>query len=82
MTVIGAFFLLEALAGPAPHPRRNPPSGVLFLIVALRPLYLIALVIAKALKFFSSVGGAFAEALGMKSILGAGGATIVSGLLT
>jgi hypothetical protein len=43
---------------------------------------LIALVIAKALKFFSSVGGAFAEALGMKSILGAGGATIVSGLLT
>jgi uncharacterized membrane protein len=52
-------------------------SGVL----ALLPLYLLLIVINKAWKSLSSVGAGISQMLGMKSILGVGGATVFSGLL-
>ena len=50
-------------------------------ILALLPLYVFLLVITKAWKSLSSIGTGIAQMLGMKSILGVGGATVFSGLL-
>src|SRR5215469_10839427 len=50
-------------------------------IVALLPLYVFLLVITKAWKSLSSIGTGVAQILGMKSVLGVGGATVFSGLL-
>ena len=50
-------------------------------ILALLPLYLFLIVISKAWKSLSSIGAGIAQMLGMKSILGVGGATVFSGLL-
>ena len=51
-------------------------------ILAILPLYVFLLVIAKAWKSLNSIGAGIAQMLGMKSILCVGGATVVSGLLT
>ena len=51
-------------------------------ILAILPLYVFLLVIAKAWKSLNSIGTGIVQMLGMKSILGVGGATVVSGLLT
>jgi uncharacterized membrane protein len=50
-------------------------------ILALLPLYVFLIVISKAWKSLSSIGAGIARILGMKSILGVGGATLFSGLL-
>ena len=50
-------------------------------IVALLPLYVFLIVINKAWKSLSSIGTGVAQILGMKSVLGVGGATVFSGLL-
>ena len=50
-------------------------------ILALLPLYVFLLVINKAWKSLSSIGTGIAQMLGMKSVLGVGGATVFSGLL-
>jgi uncharacterized membrane protein len=50
-------------------------------ILALLPLYVFLIVINKAWKSLSSIGTGIAQMLGMKSILGVGGATVFSGLL-
>lgn len=50
-------------------------------LLALLPLYLLLLVIAKAWKSLSSIGAGMAQMLGMKSVLGVGGATLFSGFL-
>ena len=50
-------------------------------ILALLPLYVFLIIISKAWKSLSSIGTGLAQLLGMKSILGVGGATIFSGLL-
>jgi uncharacterized membrane protein len=50
-------------------------------ILALLPLYVFLLVISKAWKSLSSIGTGIAQMLGMKSVLGVGGATVFSGLL-
>jgi uncharacterized membrane protein len=50
-------------------------------ILALLPLYVFLLVISKAWKSLSSIGTGVAQMLGMKSVLGVGGATVFSGLL-
>jgi len=50
-------------------------------ILALLPLYVFLLVITKAWKSLSSIGTGVAQILGMKSVLGVGGATVFSGLL-
>ena len=50
-------------------------------ILALLPLYVFLFVISKAWKSLSSIGAAIAQMLGMKSILGVGGATAFSMLL-
>ena len=50
-------------------------------ILALLPLYVFLLVITKAWKSLSSIGTGIAQMLGMKSVLGVGGATVFSGLL-
>ena len=50
-------------------------------ILALLPLYVFLIVISKAWKSLSSIGTGIAQMLGMKSILGVGGATVFSGLL-
>lgn len=51
-------------------------------ILALLPLYVFLIVIGKAWKSLSSVGAAIAQMFGLKSILGVGGATVFSTLLT
>jgi hypothetical protein len=48
-------------------------------ILALLPLYVFLLVITKAWKSLSSIGTGIAQMLGMKSVLGVGGATVFSG---
>jgi uncharacterized membrane protein len=48
---------------------------------ALLPLYVLFIVIAKAWKSLSSVGAGIAGVFGLKSILGVGGSTVLSGLL-
>jgi len=48
---------------------------------ALLPLYVLFIVIAKAWKSLSSVGAGTAGMFGLKSILGVGGSTVLSGLL-
>ena len=50
-------------------------------ILALLPLYVFLLAITKAWKSLSSIGTGVAQILGMKSVLGVGGATVFSGLL-
>jgi uncharacterized membrane protein len=50
-------------------------------ILALLPLYVFLLVISKAWKSLSSIGAGIAQMLGLKSVLGVGGATLFSGLL-
>jgi uncharacterized membrane protein len=50
-------------------------------ILALLPLYVFLLVISKAWKSLSSIGTGVAQMLGMRSVLGVGGATVFSGLL-
>ena len=50
-------------------------------ILALLPLYVFLLVITKAWKSLSSIGTGVAQMLGMKSVLGVGGATVFSGLV-
>ena len=50
-------------------------------ILALLPLYVFLLVINKAWKSLSSIGTGIAQMLGMKSVLGVGGATVFSGLV-
>src|SRR4030095_5881421 len=50
-------------------------------ILALLPLYVFLIVIQKAWKSLSSIGTGIANVLGLKSILGVGGATVFSGLL-
>jgi uncharacterized membrane protein len=50
-------------------------------ILALLPLYVFLIVINKAWKSLSSIGTGIAQMLGMKSVLGVGGATVFSGLL-
>jgi uncharacterized membrane protein len=50
-------------------------------ILALLPLYVFLIVISKAWKSLSSIGTGIAQMLGMKSILGVGGATVFSGIL-
>jgi len=50
-------------------------------ILALLPLYVFLLVITKAWKSLSSIGTGVAQMLGMKSVLGVGGATVFSALL-
>jgi len=51
-------------------------------IVALLPLYVFLIVINKAWKSLSSIGANIAQMLGIKSVLGVGGTSLVSGLLT
>jgi len=51
-------------------------------ILALLPLYVFLIVINKAWKSLSSIGADIAQMLGIKSILGVGGTSLVSGLLT
>ena len=51
-------------------------------IVALLPLYVFLIVINKAWKSLSSIGANIAQMLGIKSILGVGGTSLVAGLLT
>jgi uncharacterized membrane protein len=51
-------------------------------ILALLPLYVFLIVISKAWKSLNSIGFGIAQMLGIKSVLGVAGATIVSGLLT
>jgi uncharacterized membrane protein len=48
---------------------------------ALLPLYVLFIVIAKVWKSLSSVGAGIAGMFGLKSILGVGGSTVLSGLL-
>jgi uncharacterized membrane protein len=48
---------------------------------ALLPLYVLFIVITKAWKSLSSVGAGIAGMFGLKSILGVGGSTVLSGLL-
>jgi len=50
-------------------------------ILALLPLYVFLFVINKAWKSLSSIGAGIAQMLGMKSVLGVGGAAVFSGLL-
>jgi hypothetical protein len=50
-------------------------------ILALLPLYVFLLVISKAWKSLSSIGGGIAQMFGMKSILGVSGSSVLSGLL-
>jgi uncharacterized membrane protein len=50
-------------------------------ILALLPLYVFLIVIQKAWKSLSSIGTGIANVLGLKSVLGVGGATVFSGLL-
>jgi uncharacterized membrane protein len=50
-------------------------------ILALLPLYVFLIVIGKAWKSLSSIGTSIAQMLGMKSVLGVGGATVFSVLL-
>jgi uncharacterized membrane protein len=50
-------------------------------ILALLPLYVFLIVVSKAWKSLSSIGTSIAQMLGMKSILGVGGATVLSALL-
>src|SRR6516165_6043474 len=50
-------------------------------ILALLPLYVFLLVISKAWKSLSSIGTGIAQMLGLKSVLGVGGATVLSALL-
>ena len=50
-------------------------------LLALLPLYVFLILINKAWKFLSSLGAGIAQMLGMKSILGVGGAAVFSGLL-
>ena len=50
-------------------------------ILALLPLYVFLVVINKAWKSLSSIGTGIAQLVGMKSILGVGGATVFSALL-
>jgi|SRR5215470_4438454 len=50
-------------------------------ILALLPLYVFLIVISKAWKSLSSIGTSVAQMLGLKSILGVGGSTVLSGLL-
>jgi len=51
-------------------------------ILAILPLYVFLLLITKAWKSLNSIGTGLAQLLGIKSILGVGGATVFSGLLT
>jgi uncharacterized membrane protein len=51
-------------------------------ILALLPLYVFVIVVSKVWKSVSSIGAGIAQMLGMKSILGVGGAAVFSGLLT
>ena len=51
-------------------------------ILALLPLYLFLILISRAWKSLGSIGAAIAQMLGIKSILGVGGTSVVSGLLT
>src|SRR6516164_1440831 len=51
-------------------------------ILALLPLYVFLIVLTKIWKSLNSIGAGLAQMLGMKSILGVAGATVVSGLLT
>src|SRR5258705_9928649 len=48
---------------------------------ALLPLYVLFIVLAKVWKSLSSAGAGIAGMFGMKSILGVGGSTVLSGLL-
>jgi uncharacterized membrane protein len=48
---------------------------------AMLPLYVLFIVIAKVWKSLSSVGAGIAGMFGLKSILGVGGSTVLSGLL-
>ena len=48
---------------------------------AMLPLYVMFIVIAKAWKSLSSVGAGIAGMFGMKSVLGVGSSTVLSGLL-
>jgi uncharacterized membrane protein len=50
-------------------------------ILALLPLYVFLIVVSKAWKSLSSIGAGIAQMLGLKSVLGVGGATLFSGLL-
>src|SRR5215472_15566624 len=50
-------------------------------ILALLPLYVFLLVISKAWKSLSSIGGGIAQMFGMKSILGVSGSSVFSGFL-
>jgi hypothetical protein len=50
-------------------------------LFAMLPLYVLFIVIAKAWKSLSSVGAGIAGMFGLKSILGVGGSTVLSGLL-
>jgi len=50
-------------------------------ILALLPLYVFLIVVSKAWKSLTSIGAGIAQMLGMKSILGVGGAAVFSGLL-
>jgi len=50
-------------------------------ILALLPLYVFLIVISKAWKSLSSIGNGIAQMLGLKSVLGVGGATVLSALL-
>jgi len=59
------------------HLRDIAISGFL----ALLPLYVLFIVIAKVWKSLSSVGAGIAGMFGMKSILGVAGSTVLSGLL-
>jgi hypothetical protein len=47
----------------------------------LAPLYVFLIIFNKAWKSLSSIGAGIAQMLGMKSVLGVGGATLSSGLL-
>ena len=49
--------------------------------LALLPLYVLFIIVAKAWKSLSSLGAGIAGIFGMKSILGLGGSTLFSGLL-
>ena len=51
-------------------------------ILALLPLYVFLLVITKIWKSLNSIGAGIAQVFGMKSILGLGGTTVFSALLT
>src|SRR6516162_3882202 len=81
--------LSRALSGKVVYPGGNNMKDFLAKlrditvsgILALLPLYVFFVVVKRAWKALSSIASDFAQVLGMKYILGVGGATVFSVLL-